>query len=150
MELNVKIDRDVLFRLESYLNSLKEQWDQLHPKKSIKKTYILDSAIFLLSVIDDLIVFVQKHIEKGPDKKVVVMSMSSEVFDHIVINAFPLWLRPLAPVIKEIIVGVILDQMIEFIVSKYKEGSWVAADKKDVPPDEIPLSIVYKSKKEVL
>lgn len=150
MELNIKIDRDILSKLESYLNYLKQQWDQQHPKKSIKKTYILDSTIFLLSVLDDLIVFVQEHIEKGSDKKMVVQSMSSDVFDHIVVSAFPIWLKPFAPVIKEIIVGIILNQMIEFIVKKYKEGSWVVIKVKENPPDDIQTSIVYKSIKEVI
>ena len=151
MELKIKLNNEVLLDLENYIVSLKNQWDLQHPKSSswfsLNKRYILECTVFLVSMLDDLIVFVQKHIQKGSDKKTVVLSMSSDVFDHIVVQAFPVWLRPFAPAIKEIVVSIVISQLVEFIVKKYKEGSWIAAGDSN-PPDGLHKSIVYKSKKE--
>lgn len=134
MELTLKIDREVLSKLNIYLASLKKDWDELHPEKkswfSVRKTYIVDSTIFLISVLDSLIIFVQDRIQSGPDKKIAVMSVVSNVFDYIVIQAFPAWLRPFAPVVKEVVVGVIINQLVEFIVLKYKQGAWKMEAKK--------------------
>lgn len=155
MDLNVNINREVLSKLEVYLESLKNQWDSMYPNRSswlsVKKTYIIDSTIFLVSVLDDLVVFVQKHVEKGSDKKAIVLSMSSNVFDYIVGQAFPVWLRPFAPAIKEIVVSIVISQLVEFIVKKYKEGSWSSAGNfnNNNPPDVVQSSIVYVSRKEI-
>jgi hypothetical protein len=65
MELTLKIDSEVLSRLNTYLASLKKDWDESHPDKkswlSVRKTYVIDSTIFLISVLDNLIVFVQDN-----------------------------------------------------------------------------------------
>lgn len=128
MELTLKIDSEVLSRLNTYLASLKKDWDESHPDKkswlSVRKTYVVDSTIFLISVLDSLIVFVQDNMQGGTDKKMAVMSVVSNVFDYIVVQAFPFWMRPFAPVIKEIVVSIIINQLVEFIVLKYKQGNW--------------------------
>lgn len=151
MELKINLNKEVLSKLELYLSSLKSQWDAQNPKSSswlsLNKSYILNCTVFLVSMLDDLIVFVQAHIQKGSDKKAVVLSMSADVFDHIAVQAFPVWLKPFAPVIKEIVVSIVISQLVEFIVSKYKEGVWRVTDDPS-PPDEIQKSMVYKSKKE--
>ena len=152
MDLKLNLNEEVLSKLELYLNSLKSQWDTLYPKNSswfsLNKRYILDCTVFLVSTLDDLIVFVQAHIQKGSDKKAVVMSMSSDIFDYIAVQAFPVWLRPFAPVIKEIVVSIVISQLVEFIVKKYKEGVWNSNDVLN-PPDDAQKSIVYQSKKEL-
>jgi hypothetical protein len=33
-------------------------------------------------------------------------------------------MRPFAPVIKEVVVSIIINQLVEFIVLKYKQGNW--------------------------
>lgn len=152
MELKINLNEELLSKLEKYLDSLKKQWDVAHPKSkswfTLSRNYILDCTIFLVSVLDDLIIFVQHHVEKGSDKKHIVMSMSSDVFDHIVLNAFPIWLKPFASIIKEIVVSIIISQLVEFIVKKYKDGAWKQNDSPN-PPDVIQSSIVYCSRKEL-
>jgi len=128
MHIDIQIDPKVLSELNIYLDTLKKKWDDQYPDKkswfSLHKTYILNSTIFLISVLDDLIVFVQSSIPRGADKKLAVMAVVSKIFDYIVVQAFPVWMTPFAAIIKEMIVGVVISQLVEFIVSKYKNGEW--------------------------
>ena len=128
MHIDIQIDPKVLSELIIYLDTLKKKWDDQYPDKkswfSLHKTYVLNSTIFLISVLDDLIVFVQSSIPRGADKKLAVMAVLSKIFDYIVVQAFPVWMTPFAAIIKEMIVGVVISQLVEFIVSKYKNGEW--------------------------
>ena len=128
MATNLNIDTEIIYNLNKYLENIKNKWDEQNPVKStwssLNKTYLLNCTIFLISSLDDIIVYVQKVIPKGSDKKAAVMSIVSSVFDYIVVQAFPIWLKPFAPTIKQIIIGIVISQLIEFIVTKYKEGSW--------------------------
>lgn len=128
MHIDIQIDPKVLSELNIYLDTLKKKWDDQYPDKkswfSLHKTYVLNSTIFLISVLDDLIVFVQSSIPRGADKKLAVMAVLSKIFDYIVVQAFPVWMTPFAAIIKEMIVGVVISQLVEFIVSKYKNGEW--------------------------
>jgi hypothetical protein len=127
--MNVEnIDKDVLLKLDFYLEDLKTKWDETAPPKkswfTIHQTQIAECTKFLICALDDLILFVQENIPKGSDKKAVVLLVISKIFDYVATNSFPAWLIPLTPVVKQIIVGVIVSQLIEFIVSKYRDGSW--------------------------
>jgi hypothetical protein len=128
MKINLNIDTEVLDELNSYLENLKKSWDRKNPTKSswmsINRTQLINCTIFLITALDDLIVYVQGVIPKGSDTKTAVMAVLSSSFDYIAVQAFPIFLKPFAPTIKQIIIGVIISQLIDFIVSKYKEGSW--------------------------
>lgn len=144
MKIEIDLSPEIKEDLENRLLQLKKKWDEEH--KGSKKPYVLDSAIFLMSSLDDLIIYAQKHIEKGSDKKQVVMAMSGNIFDHMVKSSFPIWIVPLIPVIKKIVIDVVLSEMIEFIVKKYNEGQWLTPIKinfPDMPQD----SIAYRSLK---
>jgi hypothetical protein len=156
MNVNLPASKEVLANLDSYLSLLKSKWDALYPNKkswfSVKDNRILDCTIFLISTLDNLILFVQDHVERGSDKKIIVMSVVSKVFDYIVTKSFPVWLQPFVPTIKQIVISIVISQLIEFIVKKYKDGSWkpVEAPQSNPPdaPQDQPKSIVYISRKE--
>lgn len=146
MGINFHLESSTLLQLNSYLESAKSKWDSAHPdRRFFSKSYLIDCTIFLLQVVDDLIPLVQERIKEGKEKKVVVMSISSDIFTHIVESSFPLWLRPFAPIIKEVIVNIIISNLIEFIVKKYKEGVWKSEEVVN-PPDAKQSSIIYCSK----
>ena len=126
--MNENINSEVLSKLNIYLESLITEWDKQYPNKkswlTFRETYLVNSTIFLINVLDDLIVFVQETVPVGADRKVAVLAIISKVFDHIVIQAVPAWLNPFIPIIKQIVIGIIINQLIEYIVSKYKSGAW--------------------------
>lgn len=117
----------VLDSLESYLVDLKSRWDQENTKRSwwrVTRTYLVRSTIFLIDSVDELVQFVEDIIPDGSDKKTAVLTLLSKMFDYIVVNAFPFWLRPAAPTIKAIVIDVVISHLIDFIVGKYNAGYW--------------------------
>ena len=46
------------------------------------------------------------------------------LYDYIVREALPIWMRPFAGKIKEYVINVLVSASIDWIVSKYREGIW--------------------------
>lgn len=130
---------NIIQELDRYLADLKARWDQQNPgNKSwwyVTKTYLLTATQFIISVLDELVIFVEGIIPDGQDKKAAVMAIISKLFDYIVTQAFPVWLKPFAPMIKGI-VEIILGTLIDYIVAKYNAGFWDA----NIPEENIPES----------
>lgn len=120
--------QEVIHKLDRYLADLKARWDQENPGNhswwKITQTYLVTSTMFIINILDELIVFVEGIIPAGDDKKAAVMAIVGKLFDYIVVQAFPVWLRPFAPTIKDIIVNIIVGNLINYIVNKYKAGFW--------------------------
>ena len=117
----------IVSQLESYLSDLKSRWDTEKPKTSwfsISKGYLFSGTKFILSCLDELILFVEDLIPAGTDKKQAVMVMVNRLFDYIVVQAFPFWLKPFVVPIKEIVVNILVDNLIDYIVNKYNSGYW--------------------------
>lgn len=120
--------QDVLGKLEAYIVDLKTRWDQENPvSKSwwkVPRSHILNATKFIINCLDELINFVEPIIPNGADKKEAVIAVAANIFDYIVVNAFPVWLKPFSAMIKTIVVDVIINAMIDFIVAKYNAGFW--------------------------
>jgi hypothetical protein len=121
-------EQDVILRLDLYLKDLQDRWDREAQKKyswiKINKNYIFECAVFIINILDELILFVEKIIPQGSDKKFAVITIVDRLFDHISLTAFPIWLKPFAPIIKKIVIDIIVSSLIDFIVSKYRNGYW--------------------------
>lgn len=120
----------LLPEINEYLSVLVEKWNIIRGQTSSWKfwsttTYGMHKAIkFLLLSIDGLIQLVDKLIESGPDKKATVLNAINTLYDYVVREAIPFWLRPFAGVIKNYVIFTLASTAIDWIVSKYKEGSW--------------------------
>jgi hypothetical protein len=113
--------------LESYLSDIKNKWDQQAFKKTwfgINVQNFLCVMRFLLNSVDELVLFVEPIIPDGKDKKAAVMVIIGRIFDYIVIQSFPLWLRPFSPIIRKIVIDIMISDLVEFMVNKYKSGFW--------------------------
>jgi hypothetical protein len=121
-------EQDVILKLELYLKDLQNRWDREGKKDyswiKLNKNYIFECAVFIINILDELILFVEEIIPQGSDKKIAVLTIVARLFDHIVLKAFPIWLKPFAPIIKKIIIEIIVNSLIDFIVSKYRNGYW--------------------------
>lgn len=119
--------QDVIAKLESYLSDLKTRWTQNAPSYSwwkLPHTYIHAASHFLIGVLDELILFVEGIIPEGSDKKAAVLAVVGKLFDYIVVQAFPFWLRPFAPAVKKVIIDIAISNLIDFFVAKYNAGFW--------------------------
>ena len=121
-------EQDVILRLDLYLKDLQDRWDRESQKKyswiKINKNYIFECTVFIINILDELILFVEKIIPQGSDKKFAVVTIVDRLIDHIALTAFPIWLKPFAPIIKKIVIDIIVSSLIDFIVSKYRNGYW--------------------------
>lgn len=130
MQRNLTTDQiqEVLKKVASYLEDAKLQWDNQNPDKkgwfTFNKGNIIKATIFLLGVTDDLIQFVETFIPDGADKKAAVLLVITRLFDYIATKSFPAFISPFVPMIREIVISIIISNLIEFIVSKYKAGYW--------------------------
>ena len=120
--------QEVLQNLEDYLNDLKTRWDSEGVTDKgwlfMARTRIVKGTAFIINCLNELIQFVEDLIPDGKDKKAAVMSVLEKLFDHVIYEAFPIWLKPFAPAIKKIVLDVIIGVAIDFIVGKYNAGIW--------------------------
>lgn len=120
--------QEVLQRLQSFLEDAKTQWTTENPASNswvqISKTNLVNVTVFLLHKTDDLIQYVETFISYGPDKKAAVLIVLAKLFDAIAASAFPIWLKPFVPTIKQILISIVLSNLIDFIVAKYRAGFW--------------------------
>jgi hypothetical protein len=133
--------QDVTKKIEVLLVQLEAKWDAENQAAgttswfSINKTRLISGTVYILDSIDQLINFVEDLIPQGKDKKAAVLEIAGKLFDYIVVESFPVILKPYVPVIKKIILDVLFSSMIDFIVKKYRDGSWSLDNKvvTDVP-----------------
>jgi hypothetical protein len=113
-------------------------WWKIWKRVSIESLQV--ASKFLLQALDDLIVIVDKELDSGPDKKATVLSAVSNIYDFVVAEALPVWLKPFAGSVKNYIVYSLVSSAIDFIVTKYRTGSW--RDTVGVPKDTTPNTVV--------
>jgi hypothetical protein len=122
----------ILKKLDDYLVSLQKQWDaQPHSPSSwwrLNRVRFSQGVQFLIECLDKLVLFVEDLIPAGTDKKAAVISLLDKLFDYVVTPCLPIWLKPFAPIIKDIVINFVISSIIDLIVSKYNKGIW----KKDV------------------
>ena len=120
--------QDILNKLEDYISDLEKRWDQNNVEKKswwrIKTSYLISSTLFIINSLDEIIIFVEGVIPDGQQKKEATLTVVSKLFDYVVATAFPIWLSPFVFIIKKIVIDVIIDSLINYIVEKYKNGSW--------------------------
>ena len=88
---------------------------------------------FLMDSLDELIVIVENLVDLGPDKKATVLNAIAKLYDAIVATSLPVWLRPFSPMIKKFVIDVAISSAIDFIVGKYRSGSWNKPSEEPTP-----------------
>lgn len=116
--------------VNSFINTLKEKWDNL--RASLKETgnFSFNTAVkFLFFSLDALIAFAENVLpgETGADKKATVLLGIGVLYDYVLKQFIPLWLKPFANSIKVFVVGTLCSIAIDWIVSKYNKGAWAKA-----------------------
>lgn len=118
--------------VELMLEGLKKAWDEQRSKKAFWGSAVSLSKVtsFLLYSLDGVVNAVNEAVLTGPDKKATVLAALERLYDYTVREALPIWMRPLAGPIKAYIIHVLVSNAIDWIVAKYKSGSW---SKKEEP-----------------
>lgn len=118
--------------IEAYIETMAVKWDEARKDSKWwqvwKKVSFVAITNFLLARMDDLISYVDGLVAAGIDKKATVLVAIAKIYDKIIYEAMPIWMKPFSPLIRAIVVGQIIPAAIDFFVGKYREGSW---NKKD-------------------
>jgi len=118
-------------QITELVQKLANQWSNIQPEVALrwwqiwsKQANFKKSTKFLIDCVDDLINLVEEYIPKGADKKATVLAALSILYDFIVANALPIYLKPFANKIKQAVIFIMISELINFMVGKYREGNW--------------------------
>lgn len=125
----VKIDEAI----ENFIQIMSAEWDEAREVipwwKFWKRMSIVRVTDFLLKSLDELIAYVDYVIDtSGADKKATVLRAIETLYDYTAREAIPILLRPFAGKIKSIIILDVLSPAIDWIVDKYRNGTWRKPD----------------------
>lgn len=113
-----------------YVNALTKEWDKIRGNipawQFWKKSYagMHKATQFLLQSVDGLVMLVDDMIELGPDKKATVLHALNVLYEYVVREAVPIYLRPFAGRIKDYVIYTLASSAIDWMVGKYREGAW--------------------------
>ena len=135
--------------VEALVSSLTSEWQQTLIDTEQPKwwqfwrrgTALQAAAMFVINSVDKLVDCVEGLIDVGPDKKATVMHAVGLLFDYVVRECMPIYLKPFAGKLKHLIVEVIIGNAIDWMVAKYREGAWKEepAEPPVVEPVEEPV-----------
>jgi hypothetical protein len=114
--------------IDLYIQELIKEWDE--NKESVPwykiwhKVSMSRVTNFLMNAIDDLICYVDDVVDKGADKKATVINAIEKLYDYVIREALPIWLKPFAGSVKNYIIHVLVSNAIDWMVDKYRNGSW--------------------------
>lgn len=109
--------------IQEYLNKVVQIWNEQKAAFGGKVTFTFLTK-FLFNVLDELIELVEVAIPNGPDKKATVMSAITKIYDYVIAQIMPFWLKPFSGVIKSFVLNTIISAAIDFIVDHYKNSIW--------------------------
>lgn len=82
-------------------------------------------TVFLMSSLDDLISYMDDFVDtKGSDKKATVMDAMGKLYDYIVREGSPLWMKPFATSMRYYILNHLISAAIDWMINKYRHGEW--------------------------
>lgn len=118
--------------VESAVAMLKAVWASQSQKRSIRISASGLSRVtnFLLFSLDMLVKVADEAILTGPDKKATVLDAVERLYDFTIREALPIWLIPVAGPIKAYIIRVLVSNAIDWVVAKYRDGSWRSESEK--------------------
>lgn len=114
--------------IDNFVKIMSAEWDAT--KETIpwyafwRKVSLTKVTNFMLSVLDDLIAYVDDLLDEGPDKKATVMLAMERLYDYIIAEALPIWLKPFAGAVKNYVLNDLVSPSIDWIVDKYRNGDW--------------------------
>lgn len=120
-----------LDEVTQYVQALAAEWDGIRGESKWWKfwqrstAHVYKATKFLLQSIDGLVMLVDEVVDlAGPDKKATVLNAVDVLYDYVVREAIPIWMRPVSGKVKDYIIHTLVSTAIDWMVQKYREGSW--------------------------
>lgn len=112
---------------ELYAESTKRLWEALQNVKTgftVSKADLITASKFLLTALDEAVKYAQENMTVGAEKKVFVLTVIGRLYDSTIGPLLPYWLYPFSSYLKNFVVNILLSQLIDYVVGKYKSGDW--------------------------
>jgi hypothetical protein len=126
--------------LDEQIVILKQEWDASkveEPRKwweFWKVGSVMEVVSYLTNCLDKFITAIDGFSDlSSEDKKATVLRAIGKIYDYIVREAMPFWLKPISGKIKHFIINVVISYAIDFIVGKYHALEW--RDTNEVEPE---------------
>ena len=114
--------------IDKYVMSMVAEWQATKTTspwwKVWKRVSFVSVTNFLLTSLADLIVYLDGTDASGVDKKATVLKAIEVLYDAIIVDAMPIYLKPFAALIRNIIINQVLSPTLDWLVDKYHNGSW--------------------------
>lgn len=110
---------------------LKGEWALA--KQTVKDISLISGVQFLTNCLDQLICYLVNENFAGAEKKATAMAYFSTLYDTVAADFMPVYLVIFSSTIKDFIVGIVVNQVIDFMVDKYKNGSWSVPAQPEAP-----------------
>ena len=118
-------------KIDTYVQIKIDEWKEAKQENAIRwwqfwkdGTMLHAGVHFITDALDVLIAHAEEAVPRGPDKKATVLAAASILYDYVIREAIPIWMRPFAGKIKQIVIYTIMSSTIDWIVSKYRDGAW--------------------------
>lgn len=114
------------------IDKLRKTWDEIKVVEkrvwwkfwSRVKPSMFSLVHFLINSLDEIIQSVEKIIPVGADKKATVLAVVGALYDYVVVEAMPIWMKPFSGKIRSFILDVVISLAIDWIAGKYHTGVW--------------------------
>lgn len=120
--------QQIIDLVQEYLVDMKRKWDSQAPESrgwfGVQRDYLVKGSLFILLSVDEMIQFVEGIIPLGADKKETVMLVSDKLLEYIILGNLPMWMKPFSSAIRKIVVNIVISELIDFMVEKYRSGAW--------------------------
>ena len=123
--------------IDGYVQIMAAEWEAAKVAspwwKFWKRISFVQVTDFLLKALDDLIAYVDEWVDTdGADKKATVLAAVNKLYDYVIKEAMPIWMRPFAGPVKHYIVNELISPAIDWIVNKYRNGDWRKPSQEEV------------------
>jgi len=110
--------------VDHYVEELIKEWDESKEAVPWYKVWYRISFTrvtnFLMDAIDDLICYIDGVVDRGADKKATVLAAIEKLYDYVIKEAMPIWLKPFAGSVKGYIIHHLISNAIDWMVDKYR------------------------------
>lgn len=110
-------------KINVFLKSVLLRWNSSYSKEN-SKLFLNNATYFLLNCLDESINLVEDVFIEGKDKKSAVLLIMAYLYEQIIYKNLPIYLKPFAVIIRIFFVQILSSILIDFIVNKYRDGSW--------------------------
>ncbi len=114
-----------------YVEALAAEWDGVRGETSWWRfwkrstAHMYKATKFLMQSLDGLVMLVDDLTDlSGPNKKATVLNAVDILYDYVVREAIPIWMRPIAGRVKDYVIHTLVSTAIDWMVDKYREGAW--------------------------